>query len=184
MYGLVNRSMQDLVTSRYGTEAWERIRRAAAVELESFVSMQAYPDEITYALVSAASQELGASVPDLLYAFGEHWITDTGKRGYGDLMQLAGKSFVEFLQELDNMHSRVARTFPALQPPSFECTDIDEHSVRLHYYSSRPGLAPMVLGLLRGLATAFRIQDLVVSHDVHREKGADHDEFVLTWSAP
>jgi len=181
MYGLVNKSMQDLVTERFGAGTWMRIRRAAGVDHEAFVSMQAYPDTVTYALVQAASRELDIPVPNLLEAFGEHWVHDTGRQGYGDLMRLAGKSFVEFLQELDNMHGRVAVAFPALTPPSFECTDVAPGQVRLHYHSTRDGLGPMVVGLIRGLAGVFGLTGLVVKHEVRRSDGADHDEFLIRW---
>jgi hypothetical protein len=181
MYGLVNKSMQDLVTTRFGAETWTRIRREAGVEHEAFVSMQAYPDAITYDLVKAASRELDIPVPNLLEAFGEHWVHDTGRQGYGDLMWLAGKTFVEFLQELDNMHGRIALTFPALTPPSFECTDVAPGQVRLHYHSTREGLAPMVVGLIRGLAGVFGLTGLAIEHDVRRSEGADHDEFFVRW---
>ncbi len=86
-------------------------------------------------------------------------------------MRLAGKTFVEFLQELDNMHGRIALTFPALTPPSFDCTDIGPSEVRLHYHSTRQGLSPMVIGLIRGLAEVFKLEGLVVTHDVRREHG-------------
>jgi hypothetical protein len=99
-------------------------------------------------------------------------------------MSLTGKTFVEFLSELDNLHSRVAMVFPKLRPPSFECTDVEETSVRLHYHSTRQGLSPMIFGLVRGLARAFKIEDVNISHDVRREDGADHDEYVITWRVP
>ena len=181
MYGLVNKAIQELICQNHGQDTWERIRKAAGVSLESFVSMQAYPDELTYELVGAASRELSLPVPALLEAFGQHWVHYTGKAGYGELMGIAGTSFVEFLQELDNMHARVAMTFPKLRPPSFECTDIGPRSVRLHYHSEREGLAPMVLGLVRGLGEIFAVEGLVVEHDVRRDSGADHDEFAIRW---
>jgi hypothetical protein len=143
--------------------------------------MEGYPDEVTYALVQAASVELDVPVARLLEAFGEHWIHYTAHEGYGALMHLAGSTFVEFLQELDNLHCRVAVSFPDLIPPSFDCTDIENQSVRLHYRSKRPGLAPMVIGLLRGLGGAFKLSGVTIKHDIRREDGADHDEFQVRW---
>jgi len=106
----------------------------------------------------------------------------TSHEGYGALMHLAGSTFVEFLQELDNLHCRVALSFPDLMPPSFDCTDIHDNSVRLHYRSKRPGLAPMVVGLLRGLGQSFQLSGMTVDHDVRREDGGEHDEFVIRWN--
>jgi len=182
MYGLVNRAIEQLITARHGLEAWRRIKRAAGIDVDSFGSMDAFPDEITYALVSAASAELAIPVPRLLEDFGEHWIHYTSHEGYGALMHLAGSTFVEFLQELDNLHSRVALSVPDLVPPSFDCTDIEECSLRLHYRSPRPGLAPMVIGLLRGLGRSFQLSGMTIEQDARREDGHDHDEFVIRWN--
>jgi hypothetical protein len=183
MYGLVNKAIEQLITTRHGVDTWRRIKQAAKIDMDSFGSMDAYPDEITYALVQAASDELDLPVARLLEAFGEHWIHYTGHEGYGALMHLAGSTFVEFLQELDNLHSRVALSFPDLVPPSFDCTDIETHSVRLHYRSTRAGLAPMVVGLLRGLGAAFKLSGMTIEHDIRREDGAEHDQFLIRWVA-
>src|SRR5262245_30844719 len=48
VYGLVNKALQDLVCSRYGEGTWERIRRNAGVDVDLFVNMEAYPDDITH----------------------------------------------------------------------------------------------------------------------------------------
>lgn len=181
MYGLVNKSIQDLIIARFGPRAWEEVRKGAGVDTDNFVSMQSYDDKLTYDLVASASRVLALPPETLLEAFGEHWVEDTGRQGYGEIMNLAGKTFVEFLCELDNLHSRVAMIFPKLRPPQFECTDITENSLRLHYYSMRVGLSPMIFGLLRGLAQAFKVKDLQIQHIVRRDEGADHDEFALQW---
>ena len=71
MYGLVNCAIQDLVTSKFGEDTWERIRSRAGVTSPRFVAMSAYPDEITYALVGAASEELHLTPAQILETFGE-----------------------------------------------------------------------------------------------------------------
>lgn len=181
MYGLVNKSIEQLITTNHGVDAWRKVKQTAGIQVDTFGSMEPYPDEITYALVQAASKELDIPVDQLLEAFGQYWIRYTGHEGYGALMRLAASTFVEFLQELDNLHSRVALSFPNLVPPSFDCTDIQDQSVRLHYRSKRPGLAPMIVGLLRGLGEAFKLSGMTIDHDVRREDGADHDEFQIHW---
>ena len=114
--------------------------------------------------------------------FGEHWIVSTARDGYGDLMDAAGKTLPEFLQNLPNFHSRVVLIFPHLQPPKFVCTDVQSESLTLHYYSHRAGLTAMVLGMMRGLGKMF---DTPVSAElvVSKANGADHDEFLVRWGS-
>ncbi len=178
MYGLVNKAIEDLVCARFGEETWEAIKRKADVDIEVFVSMDAYPDDVTYKLVAAASEVLGLSAEALLEAFGEYWVLYTGREGYGELLKMAGDSLPTFLQNLDSLHARVGLTFSQLKPPSFRCTDIREDSLRLHYYSDRPGLTPMVIGLLKGLAAMFNTE-IDVTHVAGRDNGHDHDEFLV-----
>ena len=62
MYGLVNKAIEDLVVSNFGEDKWEAIKAKAGVDVEVFVSNEAYPDDITYNLVGAASEENPTSV--------------------------------------------------------------------------------------------------------------------------
>jgi len=176
MYGLVNQAVEDFVRRGFGDEAWKRIRDKAGVNLEMFVSMDSYPDEVTYQLVGAASEVLGLEAAQILEAFGEHWVLYTAQEGYGQMLSMFGSSLEEFLLNLDNMHSHVGLTFPALRPPSFQVEGVDGgRSLLLHYRSERMGLAPMVIGLLKGLGRRFG-EDVTVRQTAHRGLD-DHDVF-------
>ncbi len=162
MYGLVNEAIEQLLTAQCGPQAWTAIRRDAGVSDGSFIAMQAYPDEVTYALVESASRHTGLSADQLLEAFGEYWIRYTAEEGYGPLLNMAGTTFREFLGNLDRLHKHVASHMPELVPPSFRLEELADHHFRLYYHSHRPGLAPMVVGLLRGLGARFH-QSVTVS---------------------
>ena len=144
MYGMVNKAVEDMVCRDYGAPTWERIKERAGVDTEVFLSNEPYADEVTYRLVAAASELLGTPAANILEAFGEHWVLHTAQEGYGPLMRAAGRSLPEFLVNLPNFHSRVAMIFPKLQPPRFECTDITSRSLKLHYFTHRPGLESFV----------------------------------------
>lgn len=176
MYGLVNKAIADLVCNRYGDEVWSAIKRTAGVDIDLFVSMEGYPDDVTYRLVAAASETLQVPAETLLEAFGEYWTLYTAQVGYGDLFRMGGTTFKEFMLNLHNLHTHVALTFPHLQPPSFWCTEITADSLCLHYQSTRPGLAPMVVGLVKGLGTMFETA-VSVTQTRSSADGADHDEF-------
>jgi hypothetical protein len=180
MYGMINDALRTLVLARSNDEVWRRVVRRAGVDDSAFHSMTAYPDDVTYKLVGAASDELGVSSDELLRDFGVHWVLVTAPSTYGSLMDFTGRSFVEFLSNLDRMHDRVATLFRNLQQPSFECERIGPGSVRLHYRSHRAGLTPFVVGLLEGLGRRFAI---TVSVRVVQSKsdGASHDVFAVEY---
>ena len=180
MYGLVNKAIEGLVCSLAGQSAWEEIKRVAGVDVDYFVSMTPYPDEVSYKLVGAASQVLGLPAEEVLQKFGEYWILYTGQEGYGDLLLRSGRTLKEFLMNLDNLHAQVGMSFDKLQPPSFRCTEVSDNSLILHYYSDRAGLAPMVVGLLQGLGKMMNTQ-IEVTHKVNRAQGSEHDEFLVQY---
>lgn len=178
VYGLVNRAIEELVTERFGPEAWLRVLSRSGVEVPAFVGMQAYPDELTYRLVAAASRELGLSEEAVLEEFGRYWTLYTAQKGYGELFRLGGATLREFLVNLPQLHTRVALMFPELRPPEFWLANVGQTSLTLNYRSTREGLGPMVVGLLKGLGEHFHTP-MTIEQVAHRSRGHDHDSFVV-----
>lgn len=173
MNGLVNRAIEQLVISMKGEAGWRGVCAHAGVTSDGFVSMQNYDDDVTFRLVNAASERLGLPPEQVLEAFGEYWITYTADEGYGALMAAGGSHLREFLANLNDMHARVETIFAQLRIPLFRVEDVSDTEYRLFYASEREGLAPMVLGLVKGLAKRFgQSVEVVQVHaktDVHGE---------------
>jgi hypothetical protein len=182
MYGLVNKAIADMVRSQFGEDIWQDIRTKASVEQDTFLSMDGYPDDVTHRLVKAASEVLKLSPAQIMEAFGEFWVTFTAQEGYGELLDMSGDSLPEFLHNLDNLHARVGVSFPDLRPPSFDCDEKSEQEMCLAYRSEREGLAPMVVGLVKGLGNRFET-DVEISHTQSRAEGAECDEFLIKYKA-
>ena len=72
MYGMVNKAVEEMVVMHHGEAMWEQIKAKAGVGMEVFMSNEAYPDEITYNLVAAASELLKLPAGQILRGFGEH----------------------------------------------------------------------------------------------------------------
>jgi hypothetical protein len=182
MYGLVNKAIEQMICTQFGEETWEAIKERAGIDVDAFINMEGYPDEVTYQLVRAASSVLEISPAAVLEAFGAYWVTYTAAEGYGVLLDLAGATLPEFLRNLDHLHARVGLTFTHLQPPSFQCIDERDDSLQLHYYSSREGLAHLVIGLLKGLGHRFNT-DVAITHTQARGDTANHDTFLVQYGA-
>jgi heme-NO-binding protein len=181
MYGLVNKALEEMIVLDAGAEAWEEIKRRAGVSVDVFISSEGYDDEMTYKLVGAACEYLAIPADKLLEQFGVHWVVKTAGEGYGDLMTAGGRTLREFLNNLPNFHNRVCLLMPHLKPPEFRCSDAGNNSVQLHYHSHRQGLAPFVVGLIKGLSIRFDTP-VEITHSVKRGEGADHDVFVINWA--
>jgi len=180
MYGMVNKALQEMVFAAHGEKVWDQIKERAGVDVEIFLSNEAYPDAITYQLVGAASEVLQAPVSDLLEAFGVHWVLKLAVPGYGHLMQAAGSNLKDFLVYLPNFHARISLIFPNLNPPRFLCSDVTDNSMTLSYYSDRRGLSSFVVGLLKGLARHFQTAVTIEQTQVFGAD-SDHDRFSISW---
>lgn len=181
MYGLVNQSLQGFIVKQYGKESWDAIRSKAGVEVGTFVSMESYPDSMTYQLVGAASESLSVDAEEILNGFGRHWVLVTGREGYGELLSMSGETLPEFLANLNNLHTRVGLAFQKLQPPEFRVLQDDGQQLRLQYISERDGLAPFVVGLLEGLGEVFG-QELDIEL-IQSKADVGFDEFRVRYQA-
>ena len=180
MYGMVNKSVQALVTTKFGIDKWESIKKKAGVKEDVFLSNESYPDAITYALIGAATEVLGMSADEILFAFGEFWVLHTAREEYGDMLSSAGRNMPEFLEYLPMFHIRVALIFPNLKPPRFECSDRQADRITMHYYSHRPGLSVFVRGIFSGVAKLYNTP-AQITQTKFKDKGDDHDEFLVYW---
>ncbi|MEE9334386.1 MAG: heme NO-binding domain-containing protein [Granulosicoccaceae bacterium] len=154
MYGMVNRGIEDFVVSSAGVDKWNQIKKIADLELPEFLDSSLYNDDTTYKLVESASQVLNIAPEAVLRGFGRHWILYTGREGWASVFDLGGENMVDFLNGLDSMHARVQIALPDAKMPLFSVIEKNGY-LELTYRSPRPCLAPMVLGLLDGLAEQF-----------------------------
>jgi hypothetical protein len=180
MYGIVNKAVQELIVDQFGQDKWEAIKEDAGFSDEGFISLKSYPDEITFKLVGSASRILDTPSDVLMYALGEYWILFTAEKGFSEMLTLAGKTFPEFLRNLDMLHLRVSNLMPHLAPPTFEVKNESEHSLELHYHSHRSGFIPMLKGITMGLAKRFEIQ-ATIEHIREPENQEGSHVFLISW---
>ncbi len=180
MYGIVNKTIEELVTENFGHQAWEGVRKRSGIEVDFFLSNEAYDDSITYQLATAASEELNITLDEVMIAFGEFWVLSTGKKKYGAMMEAGGSNLKEFLINLPNFHNRVSLIYPKLAPPEFKVSHVVENGLHLHYYSHRPGLKEFVRGLIQGLSKMYDVKtqiELIESRDA----GSNHEVYAIKW---
>ena len=170
-----------MVIKNFGQELWDAAAQKISLDIEYFVGMETYPDEMTYHLAATLSELLSLSLEQVLEAFGLHWATETAMKEYPELMESAGDTFSEFLVNLPNFHTQIVLMMPNLKPPEFQCTDIQIDSLKLHYFSERNGLAAFVVGILKGLGEIYDT-DLNIQHIQKRSPEQDHDVFLLKWN--
>ena len=117
---------------------------------------------------------------EILEAFGEYWILYTADEGYGDLMNLTGNTFPEFLGNLDMLHYRINNVMPELRAPQFSIRNESEDNVELEYRSHRDGMIPMLRGLIKGLGKRFDLE-VEIAHIEKKSDTNDCHVFRISW---
>ena len=178
MDGLVTKALDHVIRKRLGDEAYRAVLRDAGVEGTTFSAGEVYPDEATFGLVVAAARALATTPAGMLEMLGEHWVEFAIREGYGRFLTTAGRTFRDVLMNLDRMHEKISLISPHLQQPTFWCSDVTDDTLVLHYMSARSGLAPLVVGIVRGLARMHHTRP-GIEHVQRRAAGAPHDEFLI-----
>jgi len=147
MKGIINKGIQELVETQFGAEVWEKIRTRARCKEPFCAASENYPDEMTMALVAAASEISGLPPDDILVEFDRFVVPHTFREAYPSYFELAGRSAREFLRNMNRVHDTVTRNSHDASPPRFECEDLPDGRLRLHYHSDR-GLCQAFRGLV------------------------------------
>ncbi|RZF48540.1 hypothetical protein LSTR_LSTR011155 [Laodelphax striatellus] len=181
MYGFVNYALELLVLKTFGEEKWEEIKKAADVTMEGqFLVRQIYDDEITYSLIGSAVNILNIPANMILELFGKMFFEFCQDSGYDKILQVLGATPRDFLQNLDALHDHLSTIYPGMRAPSFRCTERPEDgALVLHYYSDRPGLEHIVIGIVKTVAS--KLHDTEVEVEILRTKAeCDHVQFLIT----
>ena len=181
MYGLVNEGIRELVISMSDADTWSAMCEEVGVESEGFEPLCPYDDSVTYKLVALVAKRFNISQEEVLRRYGQFWITYTATQGYGEIMRLFGTDFRTCLTNLNRMHGHMGAMMPQLSPPRFHVEGSSAGQFTVHYHSHREGLAPMVVGLLEGLAVKYG-ESVSINH-IPKGTRSDHDEFDVSLKA-
>ncbi|XP_076089939.1 guanylate cyclase soluble subunit beta-2-like [Mytilus galloprovincialis] len=128
---------------------------------------------------------IGTPYDTVLEEFGEYFVQYCFRHGYDQLLRTLGKDFISFIQNLDTLHSYLARTYTQLRFPSFRCERRNAESVNLHYLTERTGLHPLVIGLAKAVSrdiynqTAEMEVESISTHESDTGSEREHVVFIV-----
>ena len=170
MYGLIHSALQQMIVENYGEAKWQEVLTLAKVPEDSFFSTQSYDDVVTFTLAQSISDVLGAPLDDCLDLFGQFWLKEFAPQSYDMLLHAAGDSLFEFLENLNALHDRISTTFVGYVPPSFQLQRLSDTEGILEYRSSRDGMVPFVIGLIKGMQERFSVDIKIHEVDVIKKE--------------
>jgi hypothetical protein len=163
MYGLIHIALNDMIVAHHDDATWQQILVQAEIGDNAFIRMRGYDDSITDALIGATAKVLDTPVDACLEAFGEYWLQKFLPQSYEILLKAVGNDLFTFLESLDALHDHISTTFVSYVPPSFGVERHSETTATLHYISSRQGLVPFVIGIIRGMQDRFNVDITITS---------------------
>lgn len=169
MFGWINDCTECLVITKFGEETWHKIKEKANCQVEDggFLRYKYYPDSDTVQLVVAASEVLGLTVDEVLFAFGEFFVSYVQDNGYANVLECLGSNLRDWLSNLNSLHDHLQASYPkGFIAPVFWSEDdeefdksssgADQNAILVNYYSKRGSLlVPLVVGLIKRVAKVY-----------------------------
>ncbi|XP_049708855.1 guanylate cyclase soluble subunit beta-2-like [Elephas maximus indicus] len=143
-----------------------------------------YDDIITIKLIQEAQKVLGVSVEAILKVFGEYFFKFCKMYGYDRMLRTLGGNLVEFIENLDALHSYLALSYQEMNAPSFRVEKGADGKMLLHYYSDRSGLCHIVPGIIKAVAQDFfdidvNMEILDINEEEERTGKKEHVVFLV-----
>ncbi|KAI1705039.1 heme NO binding associated domain-containing protein [Ditylenchus destructor] len=189
MMGYILNVLEALVLKVADEEKWAEILQVAPEFLDStkfrWNFKTNYDDKHTFKLIGACSDVLKIPMDDLLEAYGVFFLHHAMGDGWGDFLKCLARDLHEFLDMLSSMHFfivQVAYQSPR-RGPSYKCEARPDGSLRLHYHSLRPGLYPIVKGLVLEVGKVLFGMDLkcfVTERNIERRGTRTTEHVVFT----
>ena len=112
--------------------------------------------------------------------FGEQFLLSCQESGYAKTLQLLGRTLQDFLTNLDALHDHLSIIYPQMDAPSFRCTaGMKKSEFLLHYYSERPSLEHIVMGIVKSVAKEYYQVELEMKVAVKKGDKSDHTIFSI-----
>ncbi|KAF8373001.1 hypothetical protein PRIPAC_79430 [Pristionchus pacificus] len=155
MFGFIHESIRQLMLRRYGEELWNKVLERSGFEAgkENIVNHY-YKDSDTYLLVDSVSVITKMNREQVWELYGGFLIEYTMEMGWDELVRSMSPNLKGFLDNLDSLHYFIDHVVykANLRGPSFRCEENQDGTITLHYYTGRPGLYPIVKGVIREVA--------------------------------
>lgn len=172
MKGVINKGIQELIETKFGAAAWEKVKSLAGCSEPFFALGMDYPDELTIGLITAAAEVSGLPAEEVMVAFGKFVIPNTIKRNYPTLFKLAGASPRQVLLTVSRIHDMATKNIPNAKPPRLDVEELSDKKLLLHYHSER-SLCPVLKGIILGLGERFN-QEIEVTETACVRRGDPH----------
>jgi hypothetical protein len=154
MKGMIFTEFLDMVGERFGLAVKDRVIAVAGGAHDgAYTAVGNYDHREMVAMALELERATGASLAQLLNAFGEH-VFGVFTRRYGHFFSEASGA-IDFLSRIENyIHVEVRKLYPDAELPSFQYPPAPVGELLMDYHSPRP-MAAFAEGLVRATIAHF-----------------------------
>ncbi|EFP05496.1 hypothetical protein GCK72_018158 [Caenorhabditis remanei] len=171
MYGLVIEGVRFMIQENWGPQVLLQVQKLTSLSEKSVSTHDQYSEHVVPQMFKAIHEITGTPYEQIGVLAGRFFVQFLIRNGYGDLMNVMGRRFSDFIKGLDNIHEYFRFSYPKLRAPSFYCKSESEDGLILHYRSRRTGYLSYVIGQLVELARVFYRLDIGIQVLKKKEKG-------------
>ncbi|CAI5451387.1 unnamed protein product [Caenorhabditis angaria] len=171
MYGLVIEGVRFMIQENWGTQVLDQVQKMTLLSEKSISTHDQYSEHVVPQMFKAIHEITGTPYEQIGVLAGRFFVQFLIRNGYGDLMNVMGRRFSDFIKGLDNIHEYFRFSYPKLRAPSFYCQSESEDGLILHYRSRRTGYLSYVIGQLVELARVFYHLNIGIQVLKKKEKG-------------
>jgi len=172
--GIIFNLLEEVVCREFGHDKWDRLLEAADDD-GVYTSLGSYSDDKIFALLKAASDELGLSSHDVLRWFGRHAMPLLAERYPSFFAAPNTRAFVLTLNDM--IHPEVRKLYPGAYVPTFDFDSASPDVLLMGYHSQRQ-LCALAHGFIDGAADYFN-EEAVVEQTECMHRGDARCLFVL-----
>lgn len=172
MKGIIFTTFNDMVENEVGIDTWDAILESVNPESKGiYTSVENFPDEELFAMVSELADRTGTPVTELLKAFGQYLFHVLAIKH--SVFVEEEPSFLGFLKSIEGViHKEVEKLYPNPNLPTLNWKQEDEDTLELYYRSPRK-LCHLADGLIKGAAERYQV-DITMTHAPCMHEGSDH----------
>ncbi|CAH8445413.1 unnamed protein product [Schistosoma turkestanicum] len=137
MYGLLFEILRNYIESTFGPATWE-----AAVEIVNGQPLEIqvnknYSTRLLTRIIGTLCEFIGLPEEDIYYEFGIQSVDYLSNNGFQKSLQVLGKNYIDFLNNLNELHEYLHYSYPKIKAPSIQITSINHNVITLVYSSIR-----------------------------------------------
>ena len=175
MHGLICKAIEEFVSDQHGSQAWAEVRVAAQLPFEHFESLRTYDQALAERVFNVAAASLRLDRSALFEDVGAWVCTHPRLEAVRRLIRFTGRTFVDLLYALDEMHDRACMAVPGLNLPRYRLDREGEGEFEIHSRWRIGGGAAVLTGVLRAMADDYGTLALIDAGEVRFANGLWHE---------